>query len=129
MTNTLRSIVLAPVMLAAVAFTANTAMAETKINVPFNFTVGGHNCPAGQYTVRKDAQDDSVKLVGPAHSFVWSIHPGDAKPDDNHVVLKFEGSGDDHVLRSIQYGPLVTSQLDKKVKTADNEITLTAGGR
>jgi hypothetical protein len=124
---TLRSIVLAPVMLAALAFTANTAMAESNINVPFNFTVGGQKCPAGLYTVSKDSQDGSVRLVGPAHSFVWGAHPGDAKTDEKRVVLKFDGSGQDHVLRSIQYGPLVTSQLNKK--TTNTEIRVTAAGQ
>jgi hypothetical protein len=116
-------------MLAAVAFTANTAMAESNINVPFTFTVDGQKCPAGLYSVSKDSQAGFVKLVGPANTFVWGAHPGDAKPDDKRLVLKFGQLGEDHVLRSIQYGPLVTSQLDKKAKTADAEIRVTAPGQ
>ncbi len=114
---TLRSIVLAPVVMAAIAFTANSAMAATtKLNVPFNFTVNGKACPAGQYAVTADQTGNAVTLANRALSFTWLIHPGDPTPTDNHVVLKFDEIGADHYLRTVQYRDQITSRLDRKAK-------------
>lgn len=118
MRSTLRTLVLAPVVLAAAAFTASSAMAAT-INVPFSFIAAGKKCPAGDYTVQKRF-DGSVKLAGGAQSFNWLIRPGDPAPTDKRVILRFDAIGSQHALRSIQYGALVTPRLDKKLaQTAD----------
>jgi len=114
MQNTLRSLVLASVVLATAAFTAQTAMAATILNVPFTFTVGNQTLPAGHYTVVRDNSSNAVKLVGATRSFTWVIHPGDAAPSDQRVILKFDDLGSAHALRAIQYGSMTTSQLDKK---------------
>ncbi len=110
----LRSIVLAPVVMAAVAFTANSAMAETTLNVPFSFMVKGKSCPAGQYSVAPDRSGNTVKLQGISQSFTLLIHPGDPAPNDKRVVLKFDEVGADHYLRTIQYRDQITSRLDSK---------------
>ena len=114
MQNTLRSLVLASVVLATAAFTVQTAMAATTLNVPFAFTVGDQTLPAGHYAVVHDSNNNSVKLVGATRSFTWVIHPGDGAPSDNRVILKFDDLGSVRTLRAIQYGPMTTSQLDKK---------------
>jgi hypothetical protein len=111
---TLRSLVLAPVILAAVAFTANSAMAETKVNVPFNFMVNGQVCPAGQYTLQGDIWGNSVKLEGASRSFTWLISPGDAAPNDKRVILRFDQVGSRQFLHSVQYRGEVTSRIDKR---------------
>jgi hypothetical protein len=116
MQSTLRSIVLAPVVMAAVAFTANPAMAETRLNVPFSFTVDGKTCPAGQYSVLRDRTGNAVKLQGISQTFTWLIHPGDPAPNDMHIVLKFDEIGSDHFLRTVQYRDQITSRLDSKSK-------------
>ena len=117
---TLRSLVLAPVVLVAVAFTANSAMAETQVNVPFNFSVNGKSLPAGQYRVQSDKTGDSVTLEGASQTFTFLLHPGSPAPNDKRVVLKFDQLGMDHVLRSVQYNDEVTSRLDKHVKETDS---------
>lgn len=115
---TLRSLVLAPVVLVAVAFTAHSAMAAS-VNVPFNFSVNGKMCPAGQYTVQADAWGDSVKLSSGSRSFTLLIHPGNPAPTDKRVVLEFDQVGTRHLLRTIQYRDQITSRLDKR--TSDLE--------
>ncbi len=114
MKNTLRSLVLASVVLATAAFTVKAAMAATVLNVPFAFTVGNQTLPAGHYTVARDNSSNAVKLVGATRTFTWVIHPGDAASSENRVVLKFDDLGSARALRAIEYGSMTTSQLDKK---------------
>jgi hypothetical protein len=127
--SSLRLLGMASLVLAATAFTANAARAAT-LNVPFAFTIGNKICPAGQYTVHTDSLGNSVELVGASHGFKWVIHPGDPAPTDTRVILRFDTVGSQYALRSIQYGPMTTSRLDKKTKesiSASNGVSLTAG--
>jgi hypothetical protein len=112
----LRSIVLAPVVMATVAFTANSAMAESRLNVPFSFLVNGQSCPAGQYSVLPEMSGNAVRLQGVSQSFTLVLHPGDPAPNDKRVILKFDEVGADHYLRSIQYRDQITSRLDSKTR-------------
>jgi hypothetical protein len=114
--------------MAAAALTANTAMAETKLNVPFNFTVDGKTCPAGQYAVLSDQSGNAVKLQGVSHSFTWLLHSGDPAPGDKHIVLKFDEIGSDHFLRSVQYRDQITSRLDGKAKDMEKASIRVVGG-
>jgi hypothetical protein len=119
---TLRSIVLTPVVMVAAALTANSAMAETKVNVPFNFSVDGKTCPAGQYSVQADRWGNSVRLEGASHVFTWLIRPGDPAPTDKRVILKFDEIGSSHLLRSVQYRDEVTSRLDKRAREIEAAV-------
>jgi hypothetical protein len=112
--------------LATAAFTVKTATAATTLNVPFAFTVGNQTCPAGHYLVERDATGNAIKLVGATQSFTWGVHPGDPAPSDTRIVLKFDDIGSDHALSAIQYGPLTTSQIDKKAsqEARSTEIVL-----
>jgi hypothetical protein len=115
MGSTLRNFVLAPVVMAAAALATNTAMAET-VKVPFKFTVAGKDFPAGYYSVKREFSLGMVTLRSNAtsQSFIWILAPGDPAPTDTAVVLRFDQLGQDHVLQSVQFGPLITSRLDKK---------------
>jgi hypothetical protein len=117
---TLRSLVLAPVVLVAVAFTANSAMAESTVTVPFNFSVKGKACPAGQYTVQADKWGNSVKLEGASRSFTLLIHPGDPAPTDKRVILQFDQVGTRRFLRTVQYRDQITSRLDKRSRELES---------
>jgi hypothetical protein len=124
--------VLAPAVLAAGVLAANSAMAETTVKVPFNFTAGGKVCPAGYYTVEKQTSGSFVTLVhkGYPETFTWVVGPGTVDPTDTKVALKFDQSGSAHVLQAIQYGSLMTSRLDKKtLRDAERESTRLSGGR
>ena len=115
MGSTLRNFVLAPAVIAAAALATNTAMAET-VKVPFKFTVAGKDFPAGYYSVKREFSLGMVTLRSNAtsQSFIWILAPGDPAPTDTAVVLRFDQLGQDHVLQSVQFGPLITSRLDKK---------------
>ena len=115
MGSTLRNFVLAPAVMAAAALATNTAMAET-VKVPFNFTFDGKDFPAGYYSVKREMSENMVTLRSNAtsQSFTWIIAPGDPAPTDTAVTLRFDELGQDHVLQSVQFGPLITSRLDKK---------------
>ncbi len=130
MGSMLRNIVLAPVVMAAAALATNTASAETRLNVPFSFTVNGKDCPAGVYTVDRDTHGSLVTLKSQdaRNTFRWGLGPGDPDPMAKGVVLKFDEIGESHILQSVQYGPLVTSRLDKKPKPSEHAHTRTVPG-
>ena len=107
------ALALAPAAMAAAALATNTAMAET-LKVPFTFTVDGKDFPAGLYSVQRQSQN-LVTLISKdaSQSFTWVVAPGDPAPTDTAVTLRVDELGQDHVLQSVQYGPLITPRLDK----------------
>ncbi|MFC5865607.1 hypothetical protein ACFPT7_25095 [Acidicapsa dinghuensis] len=119
---TFNKFVLAPVILATAALAATSAMAEARVNVPFNFTVGGKAFPAGQYSVIEDSTHNSVILWAKKApvSFTSLIGAGDPAPTDSKVILKFDHLGDRFALQSIQYRSLITPRLDKREKTTEH---------
>jgi len=121
MKNTLKTLVLAPAVLAAAVLASNVASAEALVKVPFNFTVAGKVCPAGLYSVDRDNIGTMVTLRSKdaPRSFSWVVTPGDPAPTDSRVVLRFDAQGQTHALRNVQYGSVITSRLDKK--TVDTE--------
>ena len=114
----LRSLFLAPVIMAAMSFATVAAHAEATLKVPFNFTVNGKACPAGLYTVNKDTLHNLVTLKSKntTQSFTWMVGPGDPSPNSTAVTLRFNDQDNAYTLRSVQYGPMITSRLDKNSK-------------
>jgi hypothetical protein len=123
--------ILAPVALAAVALATSTATAETTIRVPFKFTAGGRVCPAGYYTVKHDDSSNFVSLISKdtSQTFTWVVGPGAPDTRETKIALKFDQLRGTHVLQSIQYGSLVTSQLDKKTLHEMEHESQLNGGR
>jgi hypothetical protein len=122
MRTILGKMILAPVVMAAAALAANTAMAESRVNVPFNFTVGGKQCPAGAYSVIGDATHNRVILMSKNTplSFTWLLSAGDAAPMDTKVALRFGEQGQNFTLQSVQYHSLTTHRLDKAPKHSEH---------
>lgn len=114
----LRNLFLASAVLAGAALATNTARAQVRLEVPFNFTAAGKACPAGAYWVEESALRATVTLraVNAPRGFTFIIGPGEPGPIDSRVVLTFDDLGESHVLRTIQYRNLITAQLDKKTK-------------
>ncbi|WP_263359705.1 hypothetical protein [Acidicapsa ligni] len=131
MRSILRNLILAPVVMAAAVVATNTAKAEVTVKVPFNFKVDGKDCPAGIYTVNKDAFRGVVTLQNKdtARAFTWILGPGTDVQSSSKVVLKFDQAGEEHSLRSLQYGQLSTPPLDKQRKEADSVRVQTGHGR
>jgi hypothetical protein len=114
---TLRSLVLALAVLAAVGFTSKTASAAN-VRVPFNFNVNGMTLPAGTYTVLRDHTGNVVTLASEDAKFAysWLLVPGDPAPNSTKVTLRFdEVAGGPYMLRDVQYNSKITKRLDKKI--------------
>lgn len=128
---TSRSIVLALAAVATVALAPNTAKADTSVKIPFAFTVAGKVMPAGKYTVHRNRDFNSITLrySHTAKSYTWLVGPGAYDSTDNHVSIKFDELGPDHVLRSIQYGSQSTSRLDRISGQADDRGGTVDAGR
>jgi hypothetical protein len=123
----LRNLVLATAAITTLA--ASAAMAETTLKVPFSFTVAGKNCPAGTYSVDKNNIGTLVTLKSKdaPESFTWAIAPGDPLPTDTRVVLSFDAIGQTRMLRSVQYGPMITNNLDKNRTNQLERISMPIG--
>jgi len=102
-------------LLALAALTTNSAMAQCKLKVPFNFVAAGKSYPAGTYTVAENKQIGLVALQGQGRGLSW-MAAGGAAQDDEKVSLKFERKGDTFYLSTMQYGALVTPRLDSHIK-------------
>ena len=127
---TLRNLFLAPAVLAVATFAATSAHAEATLKVPFNFTAAGKQCPAGLYTVNKDSKNSLVTLRSKesGRAFTWIVGPGDTAAS-TAVTLRFNETGSDHELRSVQYGSTTTSRLDKHTKHNEHVHVETISGQ
>jgi hypothetical protein len=124
MQSILHLVAIAPAVIMAATLAANPAVAETTtIKVPFSFEVAGKAFPAGDYSIRRDDKDNFVTLApkGSSQSFSSILGAGAANPWDYKIALKFDLVGQTHFLQSIQYGTMITSQLDKKALVSERE--------
>jgi hypothetical protein len=115
MKQIIRKFLVASAAVAAIALASNSAMAESRVNVPFSFTVGHKTLPAGQYKVAKTLSPNVVTLTNQDSTFeyTWILAPGDPSPYSNSVILKFDAANETHALRSIQFGSQITHRLDR----------------
>jgi hypothetical protein len=114
MTSKIRNLILAPAVVLAFALASHSAKADATAKVPFNFTVNGRVCPAGDYVIHRNALNNTVLLQGPEVGFTWNLRIGDGDPTAKNVALRFTERGENHSLSLIQYGSESTYQLDKK---------------
>ena len=123
--------ILAAIVITAGALATHTAMAETNLKVPFSFTVAGQSMPAGLYSVSKDTLRNVVilKSMDASKTFSAVLVPGDPAPDDTHVALKFEQSGNGHTLKSIQYGARTTFSLEQGIRAPGYDPPRLSQGR
>lgn len=114
MRSILRKVILATAFGAAVALAGNSAMAATRVNVPFNFKVAGATLPAGAYHIVHDSTSAFVTLrsLDSTESYTWLLTPGPIE-ESKKIALKFDDRNGVHVLQSVQYGSLITPRLDK----------------
>jgi hypothetical protein len=128
MRSTLHKFFLASAVAAAAALTTASALAETTVNVPFNFTVNGKVCPAGRYSIGRNDSNGIVTLRNDnwKSSFTWIAAPGDPSPYDARIVLRFDQDGGNYTLQSVQYRSLITARLDgrKPTETGPTRVVL-----
>jgi hypothetical protein len=123
MRSTLLKLFLVPAIAAAAAFASQTANAE-RVNVPFSFSAMGKTFPAGTYDVHEDLNGCFVTLrqEDGTKSLTSVLGPGVSNPDDSRVVLRFNVTGEDHVLDSIQLHAKITSHMTKHRHTDQERI-------
>ena len=130
MKNMIRNTILAAAVVATAALASTSAMAET-VKVPFSFTAGGKQCPAGTYTVRRGGVDGSLVTLASregTRQFTWILRPGDPVSEGKTAVMRFEAQGDNHVLESIHYNSQATASLIKKAKRTEYPtVSISAG--
>jgi hypothetical protein len=121
--------VMAAVVLTTAGLGVQVAKSETALNVPFSFTVSGQTMPAGVYTVQQDTFHHAVILRNRdgSRSFAYALRPGDPASNEIHVSLRFETSGDTHILRWIQVGSKLTSRLEGRPATSFDPARLSQG--
>jgi hypothetical protein len=110
---TLKTLVLSSAALCATAAFANQA----RVDVPFSFTARGQSFPAGPYSVILDSNDQIVTFLSRgegAKQFSWVVGP--AEPANYPVVVKFDRTGTDYTLKSIQMNDHITPILDRNRK-------------
>jgi hypothetical protein len=83
------------------------------------------------YTIQRDANQPFVSLKSKdAHvNFNWVLVPGEPAPTDTKVVLQFDTVGQSFALRTVQYGPKITRQLDKGVLGSEHTPVRTIEGQ
>jgi hypothetical protein len=125
MRSTLLKWFLVPAIAAAAALASQPANAE-RVNVPFSFSAMGKTFPAGTYDVHEDLNGCFVTLrqEDGTKSLTSVLGPGVTNPDYSHVVLRFNVTGEDHVLDSIQLHSKITSHMAKH-RHADQERVIT----
>ena len=114
---------------AALCATASFAGTLARVNVPFNFTAKGQSYPAGTYDVSIDSRSSFVTLANnadPARQITWIVGP--AEPANKTAVIKFDETGRDYALKTIQLGDKITPDLDKHVKPGIG-ATVSIGGQ
>ena|ERR1700676_2941094 len=111
----LRSLVLAPALMAAAVVTPQLASAAV-LHVPFAFTVNGQTLPAGDYSLHRELSGNSVILATPDEKkqFNWLLGPGDPMPGSTKVAMVFDVTDNGYALRTIQYNSSITNRIDKK---------------
>jgi|SRR6185503_1176941 hypothetical protein len=121
MRSILRKVILASAFGAAVALTGNSAMAASRVDVPFNFKIAGATLPAGPYQIVHEPTSPFVTLrsVDSTASYTWLLNPGPSETS-TRVALRFDDTNGTHILQSVQYGSKITSRLDK-MKSIDLE--------
>jgi hypothetical protein len=121
MQSIFRKIVLAAAFGVAAALAANSALAASRVNVPFSFNVAGTTLPAGSYRVIHDPTSSFVTLqsLQSTQSFTWLLGPGPSESSQK-VALRFDDRNGTKVLQAVQFGSKITSRLDK-TRTRDRE--------
>jgi hypothetical protein len=130
MRTMIRTLVFAAASLVA---TAAFAADQAVVNIPFNFQSQGRAYPAGKYVATLDYNHNVLALRNADDASVsarWVAGPADYNPNDEKLTLKFDDRGNDHLLRTMQLGPRITSRLDAPARHHDaGSIGATVSGQ
>jgi hypothetical protein len=119
MRMTVRTQILALAMLALVAWVPNSVKAQSRLDVPFNFVVAGKTLPAGTYSITQNKAIGLVTLQGEGQSVSWMADSNGPALQAAKGSLTFDHIDGAYYLRVMQYGRMVTPQLDAKVRSTN----------
>ncbi len=130
----MRNILGTIVMMSAVAattFAANAATSEKRFEVPFNFTVGGQNWPAGTYLLDKNGTTYSAHLqsMDAKKNLALTLSPGDPAPNDTRAILTFAEDNQNHELKSVQFGSMVGALRQSQSRQHEQRTIRTVQGQ
>jgi hypothetical protein len=112
---------------AALCSTAAFAANQTRLDVPFSFKVKNHSYQAGSYTVAIDPQRSAMMLNNidkPGQGLMWIVGPGVYDAKEPAVRLTFDVIGGDHMLRTVQFGGVITPNLEGRPKHKVESTTI-----
>lgn len=126
--------ILCSVVLATVSLGASAAFATPKavVDIPFNFNSQGHVFPAGHYVATLNSNQTVLALTNMADAKMstrWVASPIECNPADQKLILKFDGLGDGHALRTVQLGSRITPRLDAPRHHNASSIAAEVGGQ
>ena len=112
---------------AALCSTAAFAANQTRLDVPFSFKVKNHSYQAGSYAVSIDPQRSAMTLNNidkPSQGLMWIVGPGVYDAKEPAVRLTFDVIGTDHMLRTVQFGGVITPNLEGRPKHKVESTTI-----
>jgi len=122
---TIKALLLSSATLCATASFAGTL---ARVDVPFSFTAKGQSYPAGTYDVSMDSGSSFVTLASktdPARQITWIVGP--AEPAKMTAVIKFDETGSDYALKTIQMGDKITPDLNSRPQHGISATTSIGG--
>ena len=129
MRTLINSTVMTMVLLCA---TAALAATKAEVSVPFSFHAQHQDFPAGKYLITVDFQHNLLTLSSETNTKLsarWVTGPADSNAQDEKLTLKFDGSGSNHTLHSIQLGNRITTRLDASPRIATRAIAKNSRGQ
>jgi hypothetical protein len=129
MRSLINSTVMAMVLLCA---TAALAANKAEVSVPFSFHAQHQEFPAGKYLITVDPQHNLLTLSSETNTKLsarWITGPADSDFQNEKLTIKFDGSGSNHTLRSIQLGNRITSRLDASPRNAVTGVAEKSSGQ
>ncbi len=123
MFSTIGKLLLIPGALATVGLTSLPAAAEARVNIPFSFSVGGEQYPAGQYLLEQGQMYNRLLTIQNKDvptAFNCTLSPGGDATHPDKVTVVFDVRENNYSLRNIQYGTLTSPKFDRGVDHSEH---------
>lgn len=123
MISTFGKLLLVPSAVVALGLTTLPAVAEARVNIPFSFSVGNQQYPAGQYVIEQGNLYNRVLTIQSKDTptgFNCILTPGGNDENPNKVSVVFDVRDNNYALRNIQFGTLTSPRMDKIVDRSEH---------
>lgn len=123
MISTIGKLLLVSGALATAGLTSLPAAAEARVTIPFNFSVGGEQYPAGQYLLKQGQIYNRVLTIQSKDTptaFNCTLTPGGDNDDPSKVAVIFDVRDGSYALRNVQYGTLTSPRFDRAIDRSEH---------